>query len=123
MARGRFVPRQGWTTCKKSPQMRRFQAAQAQAGPLSAAWHPRHCSGIRPDHGGMQDVALRSRYQGIERPAGRQHQFISASEGIDTGSVEAHDRGSVRPVAKRLAVASRDVDLIADPDVSQETEM
>src|SRR5260370_11011158 len=82
--------------------------------PLLGAWS---------DHGGMQDVTFRSRYQRIERPAGRQHQFRSAHKGIDPGSIEAHDRSFVRPVAKRLAVASRDIDLVADPNVAQKTEM
>ena len=38
---------------------------------------------------------------------------------IDTGLIEANDRAAVGPVAKRLAVASRDVDLVADCDIFQ----
>ena len=42
---------------------------------------------------------------------------------IDTGLIEANDRAAVGPVAKRLAVASRDVDLVADCDIFQKAEM
>jgi len=42
---------------------------------------------------------------------------------IDAPSVEAHDRRAVDTIAERLAVASRNLDLIADRDILQETKM
>src|SRR5258708_34974934 len=76
-----------------------------------------------PDHGGMQDVAFRPRRQRIEWPTRRQRQFISVGEGIDARGIEAHHRSAVRAIAERLAVASRDDDLVANGDVFEKPKM
>src|SRR6185312_4898068 len=80
-------------------------------------------SGIRGDHRGMQDVALRPLRQRIERPAGGEHQLISVGERIDPRLVVANDGCCVGPIAEGLAVGSRDIDLVANPDIAQEVEM
>ena len=77
----------------------------------------------RPNHRGVQEVPLRPRRERVERPAGRQHQLMAARERIDPGGIETHDRGFVRAVTEFLAVASRDVDFVADDDVLEESEV
>src|SRR5260370_20863345 len=76
-----------------------------------------------PDHGGMQDVAFRPRRQRLEWPTRRQRQFVSVGQGIDARGIEAHHRSTIRALAERLAVASRDDDLIANGDVFEKPTM
>ena len=71
----------------------------------------------------MHKIAFGPLRQRVERPAGRQHQFMAVCERIDAGSIEAHDRGGVHLITERPAVVSRDVDLVADHDLLQEGEM
>ena len=77
----------------------------------------------RLDQGRVQQIAVGPRRDRIERPAGGEHELVAAAERIDAGLIEAHDRMRVGAIAKDLAVAPRHVDLVADPDVLQETEM
>src|SRR3954451_16341184 len=48
---------------------------------------------------------------------------MSVSERIDTGGIEADDRGGVHLITERPAVVSCNGDLVADHDVLQEGEM
>src|ERR1700748_95793 len=48
---------------------------------------------------------------------------MALAQRIDPGMVEPYHRMSVCPVAEGLAVAARDIDLVADGDVAQEAEM
>src|SRR5882757_8057786 len=75
------------------------------------------------DQGRVRQIALRPRGQRLERPAGRQHQLISVGQGIDAGLIESDNRAPIGPIAERLAVASRDVDLVADCDILQKAKM
>src|SRR6185437_7551584 len=68
-------------------------------------------------------VAIGARHQRIERPTRRQHQFMALAQRIDPGIVEPHDRASVRAIAESLAVTASNIDLIADGDIAQATEM
>src|SRR6185436_12059080 len=42
---------------------------------------------------------------------------------IDPGSIEAHHRGCIGAVAEFVAIASGDVDLVADGDILEESEV
>src|ERR1700748_2785363 len=80
-------------------------------------------SAVVPDHGGMQQVAFGPRCQRIKRPTCGQHQLMTAAQRIDPGIVEPHDGASIRAVTECFAVTAGDIDLVADGDVAQETEM
>src|SRR3954471_276987 len=76
-----------------------------------------------PDQGGMKDVALRTGRDGVEWPAGRQHELVALRRGVDAGGIEADHGRSVRAIAKVSAVTARDLDLVTDHNVLQKAKV
>ena len=75
------------------------------------------------DQGGMQDVALGPGRDGVEGPAGREHQFDILRRGIDAGLIEANHSGGIRAKTKVLAITACDIDQVTNGDIPQEAEM
>src|ERR1700691_2851181 len=48
---------------------------------------------------------------------------MAVAQRIDSRRIEAHDRGRVSPVVEYPAVVSRDIDLVANDNIAQKTEM
>lgn len=71
----------------------------------------------------MQDVALGPGRDGVEGPAGREHQFDILRRGIDAGLIEANHSGGIRSIAKVLSVTACDIDYVTNGDIPQEAEM
>src|SRR3954447_17733388 len=71
----------------------------------------------------MQDVALGTRGNCVERPAGREHELETLCRRIDARCIEMdHGRG-IHAIAKVLAVAACDIDHVTNGNIPQEPEM
>jgi hypothetical protein len=65
----------------------------------------------------MQDVALGAGRDGVEWPAGREHEFDIPYRSIDARRIEANHSGGIRAIAKVFTVTACDIDHITNGNI------